>query len=245
MSQFQQHEARDPDVRRLRVHAYIDGFNLYHGALKQRPGCKWLDLRTMCSRLLPSGYELDELHYFTSRVNHSAIDPGQPQRQDVYLRALRGANSPFYYVKGRFQTRTLRLPRVGSGELVQVRLTQEKGSDVNLAVRLVSDACDKRMDAALVVTDDFDQEGALKIVRQECATTVIVVSPRCKKDLARAAGADFTKTIHEPLLRECQLPNMVVDDEGREVFRPSAWRDSPENGEAAPKDGLLSSSRSS
>ncbi len=232
-------------MTQLRAHAYIDGFNLYHGALKKRPGCKWLDLRAMCSRLLPSEYELDELHYFTARVGHSIADPGQPQRQDVYLRALRGANFPFHYVKGRFQTRTLRLPRAGSSELVQVRLTQEKGSDVNLAARLVSDACDGKMDAALVVTDDFDQEGALRIVRQECGVTAIVASPRCKKDLARTVGAGFTKTIHEQLLHECQLPDMVVDDEGREVFRPSAWRDSPENGEAAPKDGLLSSSRSS
>ncbi len=229
----------------LRANAYIDAFNLYHGALKQRPGCKWLDLRALCSRLLPPAYELDRLHYFTSRVGHSEADPGQPQRQDAYLRALKGANFPFHYVKGRFQTRTLRLPELGSGELVQVRQTQEKGSDVNLAVRLVSDACDGKMDAALVVTDDFDQEGALKVVGQECGITVVVASPRCQKNLARAVGAEFTKMIHEELLRECQLPDMVLDHEGHEVFRPSTWRDPPENGEAAPKDGLLSSSRSS
>lgn len=229
---------------KLRANAYIDGFNLYHGVLKDRPGCKWLDLRSMCSRLLPSQYELDQLHYFTSRVGQSEMDPGAPQRQDVYLRALRGANFPFHYVKGRFQTRTVRLQRTGSDELVQVRLTQEKGSDVNLAVRLVSDACDGNMDAALVVTDDFDQEGALKVVRQECGVSSIIASPRCRTELARAANADFTKMIREPLLRECQLPQMVLDDEGREVFRPAAWTD-PENGEAAPKGGLLSSSRSS
>jgi hypothetical protein len=229
----------------LRANAYIDAFNLYHGALKHRPGCKWLDLRALCSRLLPPPYELGQLHYFTSRVGHSEADPGQSQRQEIYLRALKGANFPFHYVKGRFQTRTLRLPAAGSGELVQVRHTQEKASDVNLAVRLVSDACDEKMDAALVVTDDFDQEGALKIVKEECGVVVIVASPRCRKELARAASADFTKMIHETLLRECQLPEMVLDHEGHEVFRPGAWREVPENGEAAPKDGLLSSSRSS
>lgn len=229
----------------LRANAYVDAFNLYHGALKHRPACKWLDLRALCSRLLPAPFELDQLHYFTSRLGHSDADPGQPQRQDAYLRALKGANFPFYYTKGRFQTKTLRLPLVGSGELVQVRQVQEKGSDVNLAVRLVSDACDHRMDAALVVTDDFDQEGALRVVGQECGITVVVASPRCRSNLARATGADFTKMIHEDLLRECQLPTMVVDHEGHEVFRPSAWTDASENGEAAPKDGLLSSSRSS
>lgn len=232
-------------LARLRANAYIDALNLYHGALKHRPDCKWLDLRALCSRLLPASYELDQLHYFTSRVAHSEADPGRPQRQDSYLRALRGANFPFRYVKGSFQTRTVRLPATESGELVQVRHTQEKASDVNLAARLVADACDKNMDAALVVTDDFDQEGALKIVKEECGVAVIVASPRCRKELARAASADFTKMIHEGLLRECQLPEMVLDDEGHEVFRPAAWRESSKNGEAAPKDGLLSSSRSS
>jgi NYN domain len=229
----------------LRANAYVDAFNLYHGALKHRPGYKWLDLRGLCSRLLPPSYELDQLYYFTSRVGHSEADPGQPQRQDTYLRALKGANFPFRYVKGRFQTRTLRLPAVESGDLVSVRRTEEKASDVNLAARLVSDACDGNMDAALVVTDDFDQEGALKIVKEECGVTLIVASPRCRKELARAASADFTKMIHEELLRESQLPEMVLDHDGHEVFRPEAWRDVPQNGEAAPKDGLLSSSRSS
>ena len=219
----------------LCANAYVDAFNLYHGALKHRPGCKWLDLRKLCSRMLPSSYELDELYYFTSRVGHSEADPGQPQRQDAYLRALKGANFPFHYVKGRFQTRTLRLPAVESGDLVAVRRTEEKASDVNLAARLVSDACDRNMDAALVVTDDFDQEGALKIVKEECGVTVIVASPRCRKGLARAAGADFTKMIHEELLRECQLPEMVLDHDGREVFRPKAWRDVSQNGEAGPE----------
>lgn len=233
-----------PVASRLRAHAYVDGLNLYHGALRRRPGCKWLDLRSLCSRLLPSEYELDRLHYFTSRVGHSEADPGAPQRQDVYLRALRGENSPLRCELGRMQTRTRRLPRVGSGDLISVRLTQEKGSDVNLAVRLLSEACDREMDAALVVTDDFDQEGALRAVNQECGIRVIVASPRCKSDLARASRAHFTRMIGEPLLRECQLPNMAIDEEGREVHRPPSWAD-PENGEAAPEGGLLSSSRSS
>lgn len=228
----------------MRANAYIDGFNLYYGALKARPGCRWLDLRTLCSRLLPSGFELDEVHYFTARVEHALDDPGRPQRQDVYLRALRGESQPFFYVNGHFQTKTRLLPRTGSGELVAVRLTQEKGSDVNLAARLVSDACEQRMDAALVVTDDFDQAGALTIAREECGVKLIVASPRGRTELAETVRADFRKKINEQLLRECQLPELAIGDDGREIVRPPRWID-PEIGEAAPKSGLLSSSRSS
>ena len=227
----------------MRANAYIDGFNLYHGALRGRPECKWLDLRALCSRLLPQGYQLDELHYFTARVGHSTDDPGRPQRQDVYLRALKGECQPFFYVKGRFQTRTRRLPRVGSDEVVAVRFSQEKGSDVNLAARLVADACEGRIDVALVITDDFDQEGAMKVAREERGVRLVVASPRGRTELGEAVGADFRKKVSGDLLRECQLPEMAVDHEGREIFRPAAW--GPRNGEAAPKGGLLSSSRSS
>lgn len=227
----------------MRANAYIDGFNLYHGALKGRPEYKWLDLRALCSRLLPPEYALGDVHYFTARVGHSTDDPGRPQRQDVYLRALKGECQPFFYVKGRFQTRTRLLPRVGSGEVVAVRLIQEKGSDVNLAARLVSDACEGGIDAALVITDDFDQEGAMKVVREECGVGLVVASPRGRTELAEAVGADFRKKVPGRLLRECQLPEMALDQDGREIFRPAAWY--PRNGEAAPKDGLLSSSRSS
>lgn len=37
-----------------RTIVYIDGFNLFYGALKGRgAGIKWLDLAELCRRLLP------------------------------------------------------------------------------------------------------------------------------------------------------------------------------------------------
>jgi hypothetical protein len=170
---------------------------------------------------LPPTCTLDELRYFTARM----VESGPAQRQDVYLRALRGENAPFLYKKGRFQRRTLVLPRADSGEEVAVRMLQEKQSDVNLAVQLVADACDRRMEAALVITDDSDQEGALRMVREECGLFLIVASPRGSSGLARSVRADLSKTIHEALLRECQLPDVSIDDRGREVFRPRTWMD--------------------
>jgi hypothetical protein len=164
---------------------------------------------------------LEELHYYTASMTES----GSAQRQDVYLRALRGENAPFFYKKGRFQRKTLVLPRVDTGEEIAVRMLQEKQSDVNLAAQLVADACDRRMDAALVITDDTDQEGALRMVREECGLFLVVASPRGSSGLARSARADLPKSIREDLLRECQLPDVSIDDQGQEVFRPRTWVD--------------------
>jgi hypothetical protein len=210
----------------LQTNVYIDGFNLYYGALKDRPDCKWLDLRALSEALLPDGFALQRIYYYTARVGSHDTDPGQPQRQDFYLKALRGHDAPFRYKLGEFRTETKRLPVVGGdeGELATVRVTHEKGSDVNLAIQLVADACDDEMEAALVITDDFDQVGALEMVRDECGIQLIVASPRCSLALGSHVRAAYRKSIREDLLRRCQLPEMVVDDEGHEVFRPPSWR---------------------
>lgn len=178
----------------------------------------------MCVRLLPDGHDLSWVRYFTARVGGSDADPQQPQRQDVYLHALQGECSPFSLHEGDFRTDSERLPLAASdGERARVLVKQEKGSDVNLAAHLISDAAEQEMTTAMVVTDDFDQVGALKMAREQYGITLVVVSPRNQKGLAKTVGADYFKPIHASLLRECQLPDLAIDDDGRERHRPSDW----------------------
>jgi hypothetical protein len=201
--------------------------NLYNGLLRRHPAWKWLDLRELCIRLLPEGAKLNWVRYFTARVGSSASDPHQPQRQETYLRALRGECTPFSLHEGRFRTDTDSMPLVNSPpdnpELVKVRVTEEKGSDVNLAIHLIDDAADDAMDLAVVVTDDFDQEGALRMAREHYGIKLMVVSPRKRPELRRSARAEFYKPVHERLLAECQLPNPAIDHNGHELFRPPTW----------------------
>jgi hypothetical protein len=70
----------------MRTRVYIDGFNLYYGALKGTPR-KWLDPVRLSELLLPAGCVLDKLLYFTARVS-GIRDPGAPARQRIYLNAL-------------------------------------------------------------------------------------------------------------------------------------------------------------
>ena len=53
----------------VRTIVYIDGFNLYYGALKGSPW-KWLDLEKLCHLLLPRD-EIILIRYFTSKVQGS------------------------------------------------------------------------------------------------------------------------------------------------------------------------------
>ncbi len=70
----------------MRTRIYVDGFNLYYGALKGTR-YKWLNLVELVRQLLPAGHAVDKLNYFTARVS-GVSDPQAPARQHAYLSAL-------------------------------------------------------------------------------------------------------------------------------------------------------------
>ena len=136
---------------------YVDGFNLYYGAVKGTRH-KWLDIEAMCRLLLPKD-EIVKIRYFTARISSRPDDLQQSARQDAYLRAL--ATLPLLEIHyGYFVTRTVRRRLANrSGKdprSVEVLHTEGKSSDVNLATYLVLDACKQRCDTAVVVSNDSD-----------------------------------------------------------------------------------------
>jgi hypothetical protein len=125
----------------IRTRVYVDAFNLYYGCLRGTP-FKWLDLDALCRNLLQPTNAIDHIHYCTALVSARINDPGQPQRQQLYLRAL-GTIPHLTVTYGRFLTSDATMPLAPPGpnalRKVVVRKTEEKGSDVNLATMLLKD----------------------------------------------------------------------------------------------------------
>ena len=48
----------------MRTRVYVDGFNLFYGALKGTP-FKWLDPVRLAALLVPQGHTIERLRYFT------------------------------------------------------------------------------------------------------------------------------------------------------------------------------------
>lgn len=71
----------------MRTWVYVDGFNLYYGAVKGT-SFKWLNPVALATQVLPAGNVVERLKYFTAHVSGSA-DPDLPRRQHAYLSALR------------------------------------------------------------------------------------------------------------------------------------------------------------
>ena len=148
---------------RLRVaNVYIDGLNLYYGALKDS-SYKWLDVSRFATSLLKSDVEVRRVRYFTARLKIHQ-DPDAPLRQATYLRALDTlAGMSIHY--GLFLRHAVSLPRVSGNGTVEVWRSEEKGSDVNLANYLILDAVEEKPDVALVVTNDTDPIVPIREVR--------------------------------------------------------------------------------
>lgn len=118
----------------MRTNVYIDGFNLYYGAVKDTP-YKWLDMAKFCQTVLPK-HQINRIRYFTARIQSRPNDPQEAQRQQTYIRALQ--TIPILSVHyGYYLSRIVRMPLANppqqGARTVQVWKTEEKGSDVNLA----------------------------------------------------------------------------------------------------------------
>lgn len=91
------------------THVYVDGFNLYYGAVKGTP-FKWLNIVELSKILLPNDYVIGKVKYFTARVSGSA-DTNAPRRQHAYLSAL--STLPEVEIHyGRFLAKTIWRPIV-------------------------------------------------------------------------------------------------------------------------------------
>lgn len=138
----------------MRTFVYVDGFNLYYGAVKRTP-YKWLDLDKMCRLLLPR-HQILNIKYFTARVSARPADPGQPTRQQAFLRALRTIPH-LEIIYGHFLTTEVTMPLAGrpagTPAYAKVIKTEEKGSDVNLATHLLRDGYRGEYDAAVLITN--------------------------------------------------------------------------------------------
>ena len=204
---------------------YIDGFNLYYRALKDTP-FRWLDLRKLAKTLFPQ----DAIHrvcYFTARLDARPGNPSQRQRQQAYLRALATLPSfDAYYGSFRsgIKRRPLAEPVKGLPTHVVVRDSEEKGSDVNLATRLLVDGFNGEYDQAAVVSNDADFAGAMRYVRDELGLRVTLVNPdsRNTSPAELAGAATYVKRLWKSHLRRSQLPDTLTDAVGA-ITKPAGW----------------------
>ena len=208
----------------MRTIAYVDGFNLYFGALRKTPH-RWLNLQKLIELHSMPHNQLVGIKYFTAKLNPRPNDPDAPARQATYLRAL-GTLPNIEITLGHFLTKNVRMllanPVLGQSPTVEVEKTEEKGSDVNLAVQLLHDAHLDRFDCAIVVSGDSDLLMPVKIVRNELKKVVGVLNPQRHPCRVLEANATFYKHLRPNFVAAAQFPDTLSDARGT-FTKPAAW----------------------
>lgn len=204
----------------MKTNVYVDAFNLYYGSLRGT-SYKWLDLAKLCAILLPRD-TIHRIKYFTALVEPRPKDPGQRGRQQFYLRALRTLpNLTIYY--GHFLSHAVTMPlAMNPSQFVSVIKTEEKGSDVNIATELLVDAFHNDFEAAVVISNDSDLLGPIKVVHRDFQKTVGILNPQKHPSDPLQREVDFFKKIRTSALKRSQFPDTLRDERGQ-FRKPSSW----------------------
>ena len=168
---------------------------------------------------------VERVNYFTARVSSSPSDPTKANRQDAYIRALKTLPETRIF-EGHYLRHVVRMPYAhysGVGaRTVEVIKTEEKGSDVNLAVQMLNDAWLDNFDCAIVISNDSDLAESLRLIKVHHPTKSIgVFTPeRMKTSKQLQAHADFTRTIRTSAIQAAQFPDTIA---GTKIRKPSDW----------------------
>ncbi len=205
----------------MRIAIYIDGFNLYYGSLKNSQ-YKWLDVSKLTRHLFPKDI-VTTIKYFTApvKVRPNDVDAEKPNRQQIYLRALR--TLPHLEIfEGNFLTHAVMMKNADGHGFTKVIKTEEKGTDVNIATHLVNDAHNSVFELAVVVSNDSDLVEPIRVVTTELWLPIVVVSPYERNSIELKKIASSVRHIRQGVLSVSQFPPVLRDKTG--IFRkPLVW----------------------
>jgi uncharacterized LabA/DUF88 family protein len=212
----------------MKTYIYIDGFNFYYGAVKDTP-YKWLNFKKLFESLLAPSHQILSIKYFTAIVT-GKIDPDQPIRQKTYIRALKKYIPEISVYYGELLSHNVFKPLAypinqntfgKKIKFVNVVKTEEKGSDVNLAVHLLNDAWLDHYDCAVIVSNDSDLAESLALVKAQHKKKIGLITPgKTHPSRELLKFSDFTKRVRKGVLAASQLPDPIP---GTTIHKPAVW----------------------
>jgi hypothetical protein len=205
-----------------RTIVYIDGFNLYYGAVRGTPW-KWLDLARFFHQVRPAD-SITRVRYFTAMVT----GPTKPN-QELYLKAL--ATTPLVdVILGKFKAKNVEC-KVSSCTQPGRRFfksQEEKRTDVNIAVSMLDDAYQDLCDNLVLVSGDSDLVPAIRTIKDRFHNKRVIVyvpaqHPQRGHAVELRGCADINRDLPLNLLKPCQFANPLPDGNGGFIAKPTAW----------------------
>ncbi|MBK8001721.1 MAG: NYN domain-containing protein [Verrucomicrobia bacterium] len=205
---------------------YVDGYNWYHAIFKHHPEWKWLDVQRFFEVLRPRE-EVVSVKFFTAIVDEHRESSDATERHRRYVKALRTL-AKVKVILGKFQDREVHC-RADCRKVYVV--PEEKKTDVNIAIEILSDAFANHCDSIVLVSGDSDAQPAIEWVKRHYpAKRILVYIPAIPSERASRRLDYYTKIGVDcqflPLenIPHCLLPNLVkTSTNGDVVCKPSCW----------------------
>jgi len=177
---------------------------------------------------LKPNQELLLVKYFSAIVGSLKGDTSRTDRQRFYLEALR--TNPKIEIKlGYFSTHRVKMPDAddfykGKISLVDVIKTEEKGTDVNLAVQMAVDAVRDKYDYAMLFSNDSDMAYSVQIAAKECKKSVgLYIARNATSFKVLRENICYIRTLTPNLLSAHQFPDEIKTTSGHTIKKPKEW----------------------
>lgn len=211
----------------MRVNVYVDGFNLYHAI--DNTGIhywKWLNLRKLSEVFAPPPiYSINKIYYFSAYATWLSESF---ERHKLYVNALKTVEvTP---ILGRFKQKSRKCKICKNTYSTH----EEKETDVNIASQMLSDSYKNLFDRAILITQDSDLKGPLKLIKKEFPEKQLrIVTPinlLHSGDLAEAVGKVNNKRfgcfskIKDTHLDKCLFPETIISELfSNPIVRPNKY----------------------
>lgn len=190
---------------------YVDGFNLYHGIEKfGEPWLKWLNLRKLGEPIAARhGAVLERVVFCSAVPDHVPQDT--KDRHMLYHAALRSVSvdiEPGHHIWND-----------------DLKKYSEKQSDINVALSLMADAEDKKIQVAILVSADSDQAATARFFRQRHPKNKLILAVPPNKTVPQKV---VPYTNDHFILSRRQIDDaafqQTIQGKTRAIVRPDAYQ---------------------
>jgi uncharacterized LabA/DUF88 family protein len=176
---------------------------------------RWLDYKRLITQYLEPQDELRDVYYFTAIY---PVDAARKKRHNDFIRVLMDLGVKV--VRGRFRN----VDRYCKSCNRTYKAYEEKRTDVNIAVQMVSLAYENQYDKAILISADSDLVPALVAIKSANPNLkIVVVSPIGFKGIALSHSAHLMLDMKEHDLTNSVLPDPYITKNGTPISCPLTW----------------------
>jgi uncharacterized LabA/DUF88 family protein len=196
---------------------YFDGFNVYHSVDDRLPAhCKWADYKKLAEQLLADDEHAEVVKLFTA---YPEWKPAKVARHRIFVKAQEYVGVDV--VLGKFKGWDMSCKACGA----VWQKHEEKESDVNIAIHIISDVLLGKVDTIYLVTADSDLGPVAQMVKAVNPNVRIVsVAPvGMRHPRSIRAHADFVLNLTEGIFKNARLPEVITTPSGHTITCPAEY----------------------